>query len=151
MEIRIADPKDAPVARLIAAHVAHGEAHYPTESNHHVLPDDYARSGVILFAAWEGADCLGIAGLKLLDDGHGELKSMHVLPQARGRGVGMALVDRVIGHARSRGLRRISLETGSRAASLAARLLYERQGFGYCPPFGTYAEDPESVFMTREI
>ena len=43
------------------------------------------------------------------------------------------------------------LETGSRDASAAARRLYERVGFTYCPPFGSYVEDPESVFMTRHL
>ena len=151
MDIRIADPHHASVVPLIRAHVAHGDAHYPPESNHHVPLGDYAGSGVTLLAAWEGEDCLGIAGLKLLDDTHGELKSMHVLPRARGRGIGKALVGAVIALAHARGLRRISLETGSRAASAAARDLYAREGFRYCPPFGPYAADPESVFMTRDI
>ncbi|GKX35629.1 MAG: N-acetyltransferase [Rhizobiaceae bacterium MnEN-MB40S] len=151
MEIRVADPKHAPVAHIIMAHVAHGDAHYPAESNHHIDLADYARSGVQLFAAWDGEDCVGIAGLKIVEDDHGELKSMHVLPRARGRGVGGSLVRVVLEEAASRGLKRISLETGSRGASAAARALYERYGFAYCRPFEPYREDPESVFMTRSI
>jgi putative acetyltransferase len=32
-----------------------------------------------------------------------------------------------------------------------ARTLYEQAGFSYCPPFGDYVEDPNSVFMTRTL
>ena len=56
-----------------------------------------------------------------------ELISMFVRPQARGRGVGAALIDAVIGWARARDASSVHLwvtETNSRA-----RLLYERQGF----------------------
>jgi putative acetyltransferase len=29
--------------------------------------------------------------------------------------------------------------------------LYASFGFAFCPPFATYIEDPNSVFMTREL
>ena len=32
-----------------------------------------------------------------------------------------------------------------------AQRLYEGFGFAYCPPFGDYVEDPNSVFMTRAL
>jgi putative acetyltransferase len=32
-----------------------------------------------------------------------------------------------------------------------ARRLYEAFGFGYCPPFADYIEDPNSSFMTLEL
>jgi putative acetyltransferase len=32
-----------------------------------------------------------------------------------------------------------------------ARRLYESFGFSYGPPFGSYREDPNSVFMTRPL
>lgn len=76
---------------------------------------------------------------------------MHVLEQVRGYGVGSRLIDAVIKEASKRGLRRLSLETGSRDASAAARKLYEKLGFDYCVPFGDYDEDPECVFMTKQL
>jgi putative acetyltransferase len=57
----------------------------------------------------------------------------------------------ILDHARGAGLTRLSLETGSLEGSAAARRLYERAGFTYCPPFGSYADDPMSVFMTRRF
>ena len=34
---------------------------------------------------------------------------------------------------------------------MPARRLYERFGFTRCGPFGSYVEDPNSVFMTLEL
>jgi putative acetyltransferase len=49
------------------------------------------------------------------------------------------------------GMKRLSLETGSWAYFQPARALYRKQGFVECPPFADYREDPNSIFMTREL
>jgi GNAT superfamily N-acetyltransferase len=41
---------------------------------------------------------------------------MHTTEEARGRGIGRAMLDHLLGVARERGFRRVSLETGSMAA-----------------------------------
>lgn len=145
------DPRDPAVGALIARHAAHGDAHYPAESNHHQDGWSLAADGVVLFAGWDGDMVVAIGGYKVIAPGHGEVKSMHVAETVRGRGAGRAILGLILDHARHAGLSRLSLETGSREASAAARRLYERAGFSYCPPFGTYVDDPESVFMTRAI
>jgi putative acetyltransferase len=53
--------------------------------------------------------------------------------------------------ARRRGYRRLSLETGSMAYFEPARSLYRKFGFQTCLPFAHYCDDPNSVFMTREL
>jgi putative acetyltransferase len=53
--------------------------------------------------------------------------------------------------ARERGMRRLSLETGSWPYFALARALYARHGFVECAPFGEYGEDPNSVFMTLAL
>lgn len=151
MEIRLVDPTHAAVAAVIEAHIAYGAAHYPAESNHHLALEHYAEADVQLFGAWRGAVCIGLAGLKRLDPTHGEVKTMYVVEQARGQGAGARLLETVIREAAESGLERLSLETGSRDASASARRLYEQYAFEYCPPFGSYSEDPESVFMTRSL
>jgi ribosomal protein S18 acetylase RimI-like enzyme len=55
------------------------------------------------------------------------LISMWVAPEARGRGIGDALVAAVAAWARDRGLRRVFLDVGEQNRS--ARALYERAGF----------------------
>ena len=89
--------------------------------------------------------------LRQLGPEHGEVKSMHTAESARGRGVGSALLRRLMDTARARGMRRLSLETGSWPYFLPARALYARHGFVECPPFGDYSEDPNSVFMTLRL
>jgi putative acetyltransferase len=50
-----------------------------------------------------------------------------------------------------RGYRRVSLETGSMQAFEPARQLYAQSGFNFCGPFADYSEDPNSVFMTKNL
>lgn len=76
---------------------------------------------------------------------------MHTRAEARGRGVGAALVQKILSEASAADMSRVSLETGSEGPFIPARRLYERYGFDYCPPFGDYVEDPLSVFMTRTL
>ena len=50
LEYRRIDADDPAVAGLIARHAAHGDAHYPAESNHHQDGAAMAAEGVTLFA-----------------------------------------------------------------------------------------------------
>ena len=61
------------------------------------------------------------------------------------------MLTTIVEAARSRGYRRLSLETGSQPAFDPAHRLYESFGFTHCGPFGDYADDPNSVFMTLEL
>jgi putative acetyltransferase len=94
---------------------------------------------------------LGFGALRRLSADHGEVKSMHVAEAARGRGIGSALLRRIIAAGRESGMERLSLETGSWDYFRPARALYERHGFVECAPFGGYAPDPNSVFMSLDL
>jgi putative acetyltransferase len=61
------------------------------------------------------------------------------------------MLQHIIAEARRRSYARLSLETGSMSAFQPARTLYESFGFTYCSPFADYADDPNSVFMTRTL
>ncbi len=74
-----------------------------------------------------GAASVGIAGGFETAPGTIELVSMWVRPQARGHGIGQALVQAVIGWARARGASRVHLWVTENNGH--ARLLYERCGF----------------------
>lgn len=151
MQIRIDDLRGGEIAELLATHVAFCRASSPPESTH-VLDLDALRAPDITFwSAWKSGSLLGCAALKELDPTHGEVKSMHTAVRYRGRGVGLALLRHIVGDARSRGYRRLSLETGSMEAFAPARSLYARFGFAVCAPFGDYRLDPNSVFMTLDL
>jgi putative acetyltransferase len=151
MQIHVDDLRGPEIAELLKTHVAFCRATSPPESTH-VLDLDALRSPDITFwSAWDSSGLLGCAALKALDPTHGEVKSMHTAARHRGRGVGLELLKQIVGEARVRGYRRLSLETGSMSAFASARALYTRFGFVECAPFGDYRLDPNSVFMTLEL
>lgn len=98
-----------------------------------------------------GDQLLGIGALKRHDAALGELKAMRTTEDARGAGVGATVLDHLIQVARTQGLTRVSLETGTQPAFEPARRLYARRGFVECGPFGSYVLDPHSVFMTLAL
>ena len=143
-----ADPGHPDAAALIAAHLAHSWETTP-ETSIHTLETDALRGPGMAFWLLRDRDgaALGCGALKELGGGLGEVKSIHTAEAARGRGVGGRIVGHIIAEARLRGYAALFLETGSMDAFAASRALYARHGFIPCPPFGDYAEDPNSAFM----
>lgn len=146
-----ADLDDARVRALLNEHLTTARATSPPCSAHALDLAELRAPEVFVWAAWEGDVLLGIGALKQLSPDHGEIKSMHTARSHRRRGVGDAILLRVVEAARSRGMSRLSLETGSAAYFDAARALYRKHGFVECAPFADYVEDPHSVYMTRAL
>ncbi|MEJ2410456.1 MAG: GNAT family N-acetyltransferase [Novosphingobium sp.] len=118
----------------------------------HAMPAERLRQpDVLFFSAWDGETLAGCGAIKHLGDSHGELKSMRVAPDYRGKGVGKAILLRLLEEARTRGYTRVSLETGRPEPFQAAHNLYRSHGFAECPPFGDYVSDEFSLCMTREL
>ena len=149
LTIRRCGPNEPAIRAVIDVHFALMRAQSPEESCH-VLPAD-GLIDAFMVAAEENGVVLGIGALAEIGEGQGEIKSMHTAREARGRGVARAILDAILAAARERQMTRISLETGSAAEFAAAQALYASAGFTPCPPFGTYTEDPLSLFMTRKI
>src|SRR5260370_23589151 len=63
----------------------------------------------------------------------------------------ISMLDHLIGVARDRGCRRVSLETGSMDAFAPARSLYASAGFRPSGPFGDYSPAGTSMFMTLSL
>jgi putative acetyltransferase len=121
---------------------------YPPESRHGLDLAAYELPEVRLFVAREAGTVLGCSAYKLAGDGSAELKSMFVLPEARGRGVGRAILAAIEAALRGR-VTTLRLETGIHQH--AALRLYERAGFRRRGPFGSYRDDPLSVFMEKSL
>ena len=82
-------------------------------------------------------------------DGYGEVKSFFVTDDARGKGIGGALLRQIEDQARQDGLTLLRLET---AAELkAACRLYARNGFETRKAFGDYEDTDISVFMEKSL
>jgi putative acetyltransferase len=142
------DLDDARVRALIEQHLT---ATRVSACNHALNVAQLKAPHVQFFAAWDGERLLGVGALQRLAPEHGEIKSMHTASEARRRGIGSAMLLHIIAAARAAGMRRLSLETGAWDYFAAARALYAKHGFTVCGPFGAYAPDPSSVFMTREV
>lgn len=151
MDIRPGSIADRAVEALLTAHRQSMSAYSPPESIHALTTSELADPSISLWCAWEGDALLGCAALKALDGTHGEIKSMRTADAHRRRGVANALLVRVMDEARARGYVRLSLETGSDEAFAPAQRLYQKHGFEFCGPFGSYVDDPYSVFMTKSL
>ena len=136
---------------LFQRHTADMHADTPPESIHMMDKGALAAPGIRFFVLRDAGAPMAMGAYKRIDAGHAEIKSMHVLTDARGRGLSKALLDHLIAAARAEGLARLSLETGIQPTFVAARALYERAGFVECGPFEGYREDPNSVFMTKAL
>jgi len=142
---------DPRVVDLLHTHMTRARAETARGSSHALDLSGLRAPEVTFWSAWEGDAVVGVGALKRLSTDHGEVKSMHTAEAARGRGVGSAMVRHIMAAARSRGMSRLSLETGSWPYFAPARALYARHGFVECGPFGEYREDPNSVFMTLAL
>jgi putative acetyltransferase len=151
MEIRLDDLGGAEIRALLAEHLRNMHQLSPPESVHALDLTALLKPDITFWTAWSDRELLACGALKELTPEHGEIKSMRTAAAHRRKGVGRAMLQHIMAEARRRSYVRVSLETGSMAAFEPARRLYETSGFTYCPPFADYAEDPNSVFLTRTL
>lgn len=155
LTVRRADLADPGFAAFLQAHLDETEPTAPPESRHALELSDLMAPYIRVWVALDGDELVGTAALAAVDPGqdtrHEEVKSMRTAPSRRGEGVAAYVLNHLFDDARSRGITRVSLETGSMDFFAPARALYARAGFVSCAPFGSYVEDPLSVFMTRSL
>lgn len=144
-------PAQPDLALLFERHTADMHADTPPESIHMMDAAELDHPDITFFVMREGGVPLAMGAFKRIDDSHAEIKSMHVLAEARGRGLSRRMLDHLLAEARAAGFARLSLETGVQPTFIAARALYERAGFQVCGPFEGYWDDPNSLFMTRSL
>jgi len=149
--IRVDDLTGPEIRALLEEHLRNMYELSPPESVHALDLAALRRPEITFWTAWADGALLGCGALKELDPAHGEVKSMRTASAHRREGVGRAMLEHIIAEARARNYVRLSLETGSMAAFLPARRLYESYGFTYCAPFADYTDDPNSAFMTRTL
>ena len=99
------------------------------------LPGEYAQpEGRLLLAEYEG-QVAGCVALHKLEPGICEIKRLYLRPQFRGKGLGLALANRIIAEARQIGYQRMRLDTVEPVMKDAV-IMYRRLGFqeieAYC-------------------
>ncbi|MCM3398518.1 GNAT family N-acetyltransferase [Oceanobacillus profundus] len=151
MDLRIDDLTGSEVAELLSEHIQSMRIHSPPESKHALDLEGLRKPEITFWSAWEGNELVGCGALQELNRHHGEIKSMRTSSSHLRKGVAKRILQRIIDEAKQRGYRRLSLETGSMDAFEPARRMYANFGFQYCKPFSYYIEDPNSVFMTKEL
>jgi putative acetyltransferase len=85
------------------------------------------RGGMFRVVEDESGAIVGCGGLYPLSETEGEIRKMYLLPRARGRGMGRALLEDLTDGARRRRYQRIVLETA--AVLREAIALYRKVGF----------------------
>ena len=115
-----------------------GEGYSSNDAELDHMAEAYAGPRAAYFVLTDGARIVGGGGIAQLEGGAPdvcELKKMYFLPEARGAGMGRAMLTLCLDAARERGFTRCYLETLSTMHD--ARRLYERAGFTQIPaPIG---------------
>lgn len=151
MQIELDNLSRHEVHALLREHLANMYELSPPESVHALDLTKLRAPDITFWTIWDGSLLLGCGALKELTATHGEVKSMRTPHHLRRRGAGRAILTHIVAEARSRGYRRLSLETGSMQAFEPAQRLYQSFGFAFCGPFADYKADPNSVFMSLEL
>lgn len=148
MQIKIDDLTHPKVAELLQEHLDDMYATSPAESVHALDLDKLRQADISFWTAWQQQDLLGCGALKILSMQHAEIKSMRTARQHLRKGVATQMLEHIIQQAKTRDLKRISLETGSQPFFQPAIALYKSYNFEFCEPFADYKVDPNSKFMT---
>ena len=151
LEFAIEDPLTPDVKALLQTHLDFCHEVTPAEFSFALKVEKLRAPEITVFTAREDGVLLGVGALKVFEPGHGELKSMHTAKASRGKGVGRAMVNHIVEYAKSVGLSRVSLETGSHPPYEPARRLYESCGFTLSDAFGNYELSDFNLCMTKAI
>jgi len=149
--IREDDVTGEAVLALLALHLREMHSSSPPGSVFAFEPERLRAPDVTVWTAWREGKIAGMAALKALGDASGEVKSMRTHPDHLRQGVAAALLERLIAEATARGMRRLSLETGSGPAFEPALSLYRRRGFVEGGAFGAYEATPFNRFFHLDL
>ncbi len=147
LKIQLDSPENPEIARLLDLHLELMRSVTPPESVYALDHKELSDKSVSLWSAWQDSELWGCCALKEHSSELAEIKSMHTRKNLRGKGIGQAMLEHIIETSKSRGYRELKLETGKQGAFIAARKLYEKNGFTNCGPFADYTLDPNSVYM----
>ena len=87
----------------------------------------------------------------MLNDFHGEFKSIRVADNFRKKGAGIKIINHLMGEAKKIGIKEVSVETGSGGFFKPARKLFLNAGFISCEPFSHYKKDTNSCYYNKKI
>jgi putative acetyltransferase len=149
IEVREISPRHEAVQALIKALDEYLSALYPAESNHLDSVEDLEKDTVYFIGAFDNGNLVGCGAVKLMPGDYGEIKRMYVISHARGKGIAKIMMDALESFLLESNILVSRLETGIHQKEAIA--LYTKRGYKRVSPFGTYRDDPLSVFMEKRL
>ncbi|KRA48337.1 GNAT family N-acetyltransferase [Devosia sp. Root635] len=152
VSIAIETPLQDDVRGLVARLNDHLLPLSPLEFQFKMTVEQMAGSDTTLFVARdETGRAVGMGALKLHSAELGEVKRMFTDPEVRGKRIGSALLEAIVGLAREKGLLTLMLETGTGPGMAEAHRLYTRSGFVTRGPFLDYPDSEWSAFFEMKL
>jgi putative acetyltransferase len=136
-----------PTLALLALHLGQMHANSPAGSVFALDVSGLKAHSVTVWTSWHDGRIASVGALKQWDADSGELKSMRTHPDFLRQGAATAMLEHIVVESRRRGLRRLSLETGSGDAFEPALVLYRKRGFVAGPAFGDYEASSFNQFF----
>lgn len=149
--IHAGDFEDAQVIALLSEHLLDLVSKSPPGHSFALDLSGLQTPDISFWTAWEGRTLAGCGALKALGDGSCEIKSMRTQASHLRKGVGTAMLEHILGEARSRGYNRISLETGTGEAFEPALALYRKYGFANGAAFADYEASDFNQFLHLDL
>ncbi len=153
-KIGIEDPDQPEIRALLEEADRYYDTLYSADENFLLDISALKQPDIAFYVARDGAVLLGFGAVAVRPaDESGaawaEVKRMYVAPAARGRRIGRLILDRLLGHAKDRGIDLLRLETGNK--QLEALSLYRSVGFANRGPFGDYPDNESSIYMELKL
>ena len=141
MIVRRAELSDIPAVAALE------RAEFPDGADEGMLAHLWETDGGVILAAEEGDDLLGYVWARFVLD-EGDIGNVAVAPDSR-RGIGAALLKALFAESERRGTAVLQLEV--RESNLAARRLYEKNGFEIVGKRKNYYEKPaeDAILMSK--
>jgi GNAT superfamily N-acetyltransferase len=136
LQFRPARSDGPPGSELLAELIDHLNAVYPGRAERPgsvTTADEMVPPDGIFLVGWDGETAVACGGLRRLGDTDCEIKRMYVVPSARRRGAGRALLAALEDAARELGYQRVRLDAGPQQRH--SKLLFAQTGYTEIAPY----------------
>lgn len=144
MQAEVADLADSEVRKLISFHQQDALASSPPGFSFALDLSGLTDPAITVLGVWDDGVLIAVGAIKRLSPLQAELKSMRTHPGHLGRGAAKAILNGLASIARSEGIGRLSLETGTSEKYAPAQALYRGYGFTPGEAFAGYTNGPHN-------
>ena len=151
MNIRAIDPQRSDVQVLIKQADELMLALYPPQSNHLDDLNELRKKNVCFVGAFVDDQLAGVGAVKMLVDDcdYGEIKRVYVDDRYRGQKMAQKIMFFLENYLIENNIFIARLETGDK--QIEAIGLYKKLGYFVRGPYGSYQDDPLSIFMEKRL